>query len=120
MKQYFLAAIFLLGFFSFISGANELGKKDIEIKYLLSEIQKSGCKFIRNGKSYSSEEAKSHLQNKLDKVKDKIKNAEQFIDLIAAKSSVSGEPYLIECADSKVSTESWLKTKLSAFRVQKK
>jgi hypothetical protein len=88
-----------------------------EINYLLNAIEKSGCRFVRNGTTYSAPEAKSHLANKYSKVKDKIKTAEQFIELIATKSSVSGEPYLIECTEGKPQKSAeWLKEKLKTLR----
>ena len=37
---------------------------DEEIDYLLNSIGKSGCKFVRNGKSHSARKAREHLRSK--------------------------------------------------------
>ncbi|HEY0060603.1 MAG TPA: DUF5329 family protein, partial [Telluria sp.] len=37
-----------------------------EVTQLMSAVEKSGCKFSRNGSWYSAAEARAHLQKKFD------------------------------------------------------
>src|SRR3712207_140649 len=47
------------------------------------------AKFIRNGSEYDAKQAAEHLRRKWQAAGDKVSSAEQFIDLIASKSSAS-------------------------------
>ncbi len=90
-----------------------------EIDALLSRLATSTCEFYRNGSWHSAAEAKSHLLGKLRYLEDKgmVQSTEQFIELGASKSSVSGEPYLVKCANgSVVSSSAWLRSQLQAMR----
>lgn len=92
-----------------------------EVDALLVRLQASGCQFNRNGSWYSGAEARSHLQRKLEYLenKDMVKNAEQFIDIGAAGSSVSGKPYLVKCgAAAPVESKAWLTAELKAIRAR--
>jgi hypothetical protein len=64
-----------------------------KIEKLILIIKNSNVKFIRNGSEYSPKEAAEHLRMKRRKAGSKIKTAEDFIDHIASKSYMSGEPY---------------------------
>ena len=59
-------------------------------------------KFIRNGSEYSPKEAAEHLRMKRRKAGSKIKTAEDFIDHIASKSYMSGEPYQMKFRNGSV------------------
>lgn len=90
-----------------------------EINYLLDFVDRSGCKFYRNGSWYDSHRAQSHLRVKYDYLvaRDRIKSAEDFIDQAATQSSVSGEAYQIRCeAGPTVPSNRWLRTALSDYR----
>jgi hypothetical protein len=90
-----------------------------EINYLLSFIDRSGCKFYRNGSWYGSHRAQLHLRGKYDYLaaRDHIKSAEDFIEQVASKSSMSGEDYQIQCeAGPVVKSNRWLFTALIAYR----
>ncbi|MDR2461558.1 MAG: DUF5329 family protein [Deltaproteobacteria bacterium] len=50
---------------------------------------------VRNGAQYPVERAITHLRNKLSSSPVEINTAEEFIDLLASKSSVTGKPYTI-------------------------
>jgi hypothetical protein len=54
--------------------------------------------FIRNGKEYSAKEAADHLRAKWNAAGGSIATAEDFIDEIAAKSSLTGNPYRVRVA----------------------
>jgi hypothetical protein len=58
--------------------------------------------FIRNGAEHTSKVAANHLKTKWQSKAGQIKNATQFIDLVASQSSASGEAYQIRMADGRV------------------
>ncbi|MFZ6647042.1 DUF5329 family protein [Undibacterium sp. TJN25] len=90
-----------------------------EIDHLLQTLVTSKCEFNRNGSWYGGADAKSHLIKKYDyfMLRGEISTAESFIELAASKSSLSGQAYLVKCADGK-SMESavWLKQELARYR----
>ncbi len=90
-----------------------------EIDKLMSGLQASGCEFHRNGSWYSAAEARKHLLQKLDYLKDRnmVTSTEQFIELAASTSSMSGKPYLVRCAGgAPVESQKWLTLQLKAIR----
>jgi hypothetical protein len=90
-----------------------------EIAHLLEFVAKSPCTFIRNGKAYPAAEARVHLERKYAVLKDRIRTAEDFIDLAASRSSVSGDPYRIRCSPGQEQeTSAWLRWELLRFRRQ--
>lgn len=94
-------------------------KAKAEIDALLTALQTSGCEFNRNGSWYSGTEAKAHLAKKLDYLEGKsaITTTEQFIDLGASGSSMSGKPYQVRCgAAAPVSSKQWLLERLKVIR----
>lgn len=107
------AAILLLLFVPLSFGA----PADKEISHLLAYVQSSNCIFIRNGKEYSAEEALEHINEKYQYFEDEIETAENFIDLSASKSTISGKPYLIQCQQAEVMpSRDWLLLELSRYR----
>jgi hypothetical protein len=95
---------------------NEEGKKEVDA--LLAFVESSGCLFIRNGSEHQPADARKHLQKKLDYLqdKDKVDSAEDFIALAATKSSMSGEPYQVNCQGQLQPSADWLNTELSRLR----
>jgi hypothetical protein len=91
------------------------GKSD-EINHLLEFIAQSDCTYIRNGKEYSSLEARDHIAGKYESVKWRIKTSETFIHKIASRSSLSGKQYLIRCDEEEQTTEQWLSSELRNYR----
>ena len=90
-----------------------------EVTALLGKLTASSCEFNRNGDWFSAAEAKSHLERKLKYLEDKqlVKAADQFIDLAASKSSISGKPYLVRCGGAApVNSGNWLKLQLMGIR----
>lgn len=90
-----------------------------EINYLLGAVEKSGCKFNRNGTWHDAQAARKHLEKKfayLDK-KDLAPTAELFIERGAATSSSSGKPYQMQCGTGAATTSSqWLGAELKRHR----
>ena len=58
-----------------------------------------GAQFIRNGSAYDGKAAADHLRSKRDYAGSRIKTAEDFIQGIASRSSMSGKPYQVRFAD---------------------
>jgi hypothetical protein len=70
--------------------------EELRVERFLQAIgQENNLVFIRNGREHSVSQAVSHLRRKLKSSKDKLQTAEEFIDNVASKSSISGKPYLI-------------------------
>ncbi|HEU4777839.1 MAG TPA: DUF5329 domain-containing protein [Telluria sp.] len=90
-----------------------------EVTQLMGAVEKSGCKFSRNGSWYSGAEARAHLQKKFDYLdrKDMLTTTESFIEKGASTSSMSGKPYEMQCPDSKqVTSAAWLTAELKRLR----
>ncbi len=87
-----------------------------EIQHLFEFIVESDCIFIRNNTEYSAHEARDHMQRKYDYARRWIDNAEQFINRIASKSSMSGNRYQIRCQDKLFYSDNWLKQELQRYR----
>ncbi len=90
-----------------------------EVAQLMTAVEKSGCKFSRNGSWYSGAEARAHLQKKFDYLdkKDMLTTAESFIEKGASTSSMSGKPYEMQCAGMKqVTSAEWLTAELKRLR----
>jgi len=65
------------------------------IQYLLEYVRESSLTFRRNFSSHTSKEAASHIQEKYRHFQDEIESPEDFIDLCASKSLMTGRYYLI-------------------------
>ncbi|MFJ4384877.1 DUF5329 domain-containing protein [Pseudomonas sp. NPDC089408] len=89
-----------------------------EIRGLLEFVEKSDCTFIRNGAEYSGPRARAHLEQKLNYLesKNRVKSAEDFIDLAATKSSMSGRAYEVRCSEGKEPAGIWLHRELQRER----
>ncbi len=89
--------------------AAQAGVYQQEIEYLLLEIEKSSCTFHRNGSEHSSIEAADHLRMKYGRVKSRINSSEKFIDMLATKSSWTGNSYQLECEQGQLQPSgAWL------------
>lgn len=90
-----------------------------EVLELLSRLEASGCQFNRNGIWYSGAAAKDHLTKKLAYIESNAAptSAENFIQLAASTSSVSGEPYQVRCGTTApVTSSTWLSQQLRLIR----
>src|ERR1035441_7412552 len=74
---------------------------DETIRYLLDYVSKSDCTFIRNGDPHTGVEASVHFKSKYEHFKHEIKTPEDFIQMAAAKSMITGQPYLVKTTDGK-------------------
>jgi hypothetical protein len=90
-----------------------------EIESLIQVLRDSGCQFNRNGSWYTGSEAQAHLARKLAYLEGKslVSSTEDFIELGASNSSVSGKPYLVRCGDAQpVESRTWLEEQLKRLR----
>ena len=91
----------------------------IEVDALLARLESSGCEFNRNGTWYAGGNARAHLQKKREYLANKglLRSAEQFIELAASSSSMSGHAYQVRCgAGAAQPSAQWLTKELAAIR----
>ena len=100
-------------------GLAESDRTAREIAHLMGYIAASECLFIRNGKAYRADEARTHIQRKYDHLRTRIRTAEAFILRAASRSSLSGEPYRLQCGDKTVLCSDWLHAELRRYRQAK-
>jgi hypothetical protein len=87
------------------------------VEYLLSYIRSSNLTFVRNGNTFSSDIAAEHIKHKYEYNKKDIHSAEDFIELAATKSSLTGEPYLVNIGDgTSKPVADWLAEELARYR----
>jgi len=70
-----------------------------EIKALLENLRTSECRFSRNRSWHSGAAAHDHLKRKFNYLVKKglIAKTEDFITHAATRSSITGEPYQVQC-----------------------
>jgi Family of unknown function (DUF5329) len=93
--------------------SEELTERE-KIERLLKAIESAeGDVFIRNDVAHSAKDAAEHLRSKWNAAGGEITTADDFIDKIASKSSLSGEPYRVRLVDGEeVNAGDYLKDKL--------
>ncbi|HWZ63540.1 MAG TPA: DUF5329 domain-containing protein [Steroidobacteraceae bacterium] len=90
-----------------------------EIDYLLRSTESSACEFFRNGSWYDAKKAAARLRDKYEvpALRDRIQTADDFIEQVATKSSLGGQPYQVRCSGAKaVTTNQWLRDLLARYR----
>ena len=110
-----LTAVFLL-LASHVYGG-QVARLDATVQHLITLVAQSGLTFIRNDVRYTGKEASEHMRKKYMHFRDKIKAPEDFIELCASRSLLSGRPYLvINEKGGKISASEWLRTELAMYR----
>jgi hypothetical protein len=116
MKHFWILALVL---FSSSVAADVSPATQLEIEQLLNFIRNSSCIIDRNGKSHAAVKAISHIEKKYAYFKDDIKTTEDFIELSATKSTMSGKYYMVRCGDDdQIRTREWLMQELQSLREQ--
>ncbi len=95
-----------------VEKSNELNQ---QIDYLKTKLLLSGCAFERNGKTYTPQEALQHINKKHRYYEDKIDSLDQFIELAASKSMMSGKAYYMMCDGLRIKSADWLHQRLLMF-----
>lgn len=79
--------------------------------------QMSTMTFMRNGGAHTAAEAAQHMQAKYAHFKHRIFTAEDFIELCASRSEMTGKPYMVKVGDAApVEANAFLKKELRALR----
>lgn len=93
----------------------------LEIDHLLQFIAQSDCAFYRNGSWYQGRQASAHLREKYEYLakREPIASAEEFVEKVASRSSLSSQSYKVRCApEGEISTHQWLLDALARFRAK--
>jgi hypothetical protein len=101
------------------AGAAPRPQTPAEIEHLLAHLQSSGCAFNRNGQWHEAAAAARHLRDKYGVMlkRDMITTTESFIEAGASRSSMSGQPYLVRCAQAEpVPSGPWFGAELRRHR----
>jgi hypothetical protein len=121
-KRYmgFVAGIALAIFLLLVSGpgrAEPTGEVDVTIQYLIGYVSGSGLTFIRNASEYTPGEAAEHMSRKYQHFRDDIETPEDFIELCATRSLLTGKPYLVVDVQGKERrTSDILRAELAAYQ----
>ena len=87
------------------------------IEHLLPTVESlKGAAFIRNGTEYEAKAAGRHLRLKLKLAGERVKTAEDFIEICASRSALSGDAYQIRLsAGTTMETVPFFRAKLREF-----
>ena len=86
------------------------------IEYLLGLVAGSDLEFVRNGKTHTGAEAAEHMRRKYEYYVDRIQSPQDFIELAATKSILSGKLYKVRTAGGEVPTAEWLSSALADYQ----
>ena len=91
-------------------GAHAGNTVDAEIDALIARVEQArDVVFIRNGSEHTAVEAAAHLQRKRAAAGARFASAEQFIDRIGTRSSITGIAYRVRMPDGQeVDSAVWL------------
>lgn len=91
---------------------------DAEIDALIARVAQSrDVTFIRNGSGHTATEAATHLQRKRAAAHVAFDSAEQFIDAVGTRSSLTGRAYRVRTQDGKeIDSAVWLRGLLREVR----
>jgi hypothetical protein len=92
-----------------------------EIDALMVRVEHAqGVVFIRNGSEHSAVEAAAHLRRKFAAADGRITTAEQFIDKLGTRSSMTGIAYRVRLADGReIDSATWLRQLLREVRAER-
>jgi hypothetical protein len=91
----------------------------VEIAFLFGYIDGSACAFYRNGTWHEPPAALVHMREKYASLqaRNQIASAEDFIEKVATRSSMSGEAYAVRCTSSaSIPSATWLRAELAHLR----
>lgn len=117
-----LAAAACVGSGPTVAAADLSASARTEITQLLGRLDRSGCRFNRNGNWYEADAARQHLLKKLDYLTSKgaVSTTEQFIEYAASHSSTTSRPYRVQCLGAEpVDSGPWMKEQLQQLRAQR-
>jgi hypothetical protein len=93
-------------------------KERVMIEALITNLETlTGAQFVRNGKAYSPATAGKFLRGKWKDRAEEVRNAEDFIEKVATRSSTTGRSYLVRYADKReITTAEFLRAQLERMR----
>lgn len=95
------------------------GQVEQAIRHLIAYVSEADLVFVRNASEYTPAEAAEHMEKKYRHFRDDIETAEDFIELCATQSLLSGKPYLvIDPQGNERPTSDWLRAELDAWQVR--
>lgn len=98
--------------------ADTAGDVEAESRYLIARVAESDRVFWRNGNRHTGPQAAEHIQRKYEHFRDRITTGEQFIELAASRSTLTGKPYEILLADGRRQPlAQWLLKHLEDYRL---
>ncbi len=102
-----------------LTRADPSDNTEAAIQHLLSYVRQSGLVFVRNFNTYTSEEAARHISKKYSHFREEIVTPEDFVELCATKSLLTGKAYLvIDDQEQELTTRDWLLIELAAYRTR--
>ncbi|MBC8021914.1 MAG: DUF5329 domain-containing protein [Burkholderiales bacterium] len=122
-KTILAAALAALPLVGAAQGSPLAAATQAEIDHLLEYIAHSDCRFSRNGSWHGMGEAREHIEMKYQSLRGrgKVRDTEDFIENAAARSSLTGKNYLVQCpGQAEVPSTQWLGTELARFRQRPK
>lgn len=101
MKKLLIALLIFFNVSAKAANPTEAQKIEMLITYV-SNLK--DATFIRNGSEYKAKDAVKFFRHKLDRHKNDVKTAKDFITKCASISTSSGKPYQIRFSNGKVMT----------------
>lgn len=90
-----------------------------KINFLIEAVGSSDAIFVRNGAEYPAARAADHMRMKLNRAGSRVQTARDFIEGVASRSYLTGNPYYIQFADGRrVQSRQWLLAKLKALEAR--
>jgi len=113
--------LLVLGALLALSPVTAFAASSPEIDALILRVEHAqGVVFIRNGSEHSPVEAAAHLRRKLAAADGRITTAEQFIDKLGTRSSMTGIAYRVRLADGReIDSATWLRQLLRELRAER-
>ena len=109
--------LILLALVSGVVYADVPAEQRAEVEYLIHKVSDTPCALERNGQKGANAEAVTHIKRKYEHFIARIHKTEDFIDLAASRSEMTGRPYLLVCpGKASVTGHDWLYGELAAYR----
>ena len=113
--------VLILGLGLLLAGGAVRGEPDAQvdatIRHLIDRVAGSELTFVRNDMPYTPDRAAGHMEKKYRHYRDDIDTPEDFIELCASRSLMSGEPYrVIDRNGNERLTGDWLRSVLAETR----
>ncbi len=97
------------------------GEDTETIEYLIDYVSQSDMIFVRNFSKHKPNSAAKHIRKKYDYFLDDISSPEEFIELCASKSLVTGSEYnVVDPVGNKIRSRDWLMGALKNYRTAQK